>query len=46
MTYPEVLSDYATLELVQHGRSLARYGDGEFNLCCGASIKCLEEVLL
>lgn len=32
-TYPVVLSEMNTLQLVSDGLSLARYGDGEFNLC-------------
>lgn len=30
--YPEVLPEFKTLQLVVSGRSLARYGDGEFKL--------------
>jgi hypothetical protein len=38
--YPAVLSELKTLELVCSGRSLARYGDGEFKMAAhGASIK-------
>lgn len=37
--YPAVLSESATLDRVLAGASLARYGDGEFKLCAGASIK-------
>lgn len=33
MTYPHVLGELATMRLVAAGRSIARYGDGEFNLC-------------
>ncbi len=40
MTYPNVLEEWTTLELLQQGRSIARYGDGELKLCRGASIKC------
>lgn len=40
MTYPSVLDESATLAAVVAGSSLARYGDGEFNLCRGASIPC------
>ena len=36
MKYPHVLGELDTLRLVSGGRSLARYGDGEFNLCRGA----------
>lgn len=39
MTYPPVLGELETLRLVAAGRSLARYGDGEFNLCRGARAK-------
>lgn len=31
--YPTVMGELDTLRLVCEGRSLARYGDGEFNLC-------------
>jgi len=37
--YPEVLSERKTLELVVSGRSLARYGDGEFKICHGDGCK-------
>ncbi len=38
--WPTVLSEEETLRLVvEEGRSLARYGDGEFKLCHGGSIK-------
>lgn len=37
--YPNVLDECSTLQLVLSGRSLARYGDGEFKMCRGASIK-------
>jgi hypothetical protein len=41
MTYPHVLNEVSTLALVSQGRSLARYGDGEFNLCWrGVGIPC------
>lgn len=40
MTYPSVLSEAATLAAVVAGVSLARYGDGEFNLCRGGTSKC------
>lgn len=39
MSYPSVLNEAATLELVLAGKSLARYGDGEWNMCRGHSIK-------
>lgn len=38
--YPSTLSESQTLQRVLSGASLARYGDGEFNLCNGASIPC------
>ncbi len=37
--YPHVLSEVDTLRAVCGGRSLARYGDGEFKLCRGHGIK-------
>lgn len=38
--WPAVLSEEETLRLVvEEGRSLARYGDGEFKLCQGGNIK-------
>lgn len=37
--WPLVLSEEETLDLVLAGRSLARYGDGEFKLCHGGAIK-------
>jgi Glycosyltransferase GT-D fold len=38
--WPAVLSEEETLrQVVEEGRSLARYGDGEFKLCQGGSIK-------
>jgi hypothetical protein len=37
--YPSVLSELDTLRAVCAGRSLARYGDGEFKLCGGRDIK-------
>ncbi len=40
MTYPVVLDEFETLRQVLAGRSLARYGDGEFALCAGQSIPC------
>lgn len=39
MKYPAVFSERDTLELVRAGRSLARYGDGEFNLCADRPAK-------
>jgi hypothetical protein len=38
--YPAVLGEAETLQAVLEGRSLARYGDGEFNLCRDRSIPC------
>lgn len=40
MRYPIVTSERETLRHVVAGRSLARYGDGEFALCAGRSIPC------
>jgi hypothetical protein len=40
VTYPDVLSEQATLNGVVAGKSLARYGDGEFALASGRGIKC------
>lgn len=40
MVYPSVLSESDTLDRVLAGASLARYGDGEFNLCEGHGLKC------
>lgn len=37
--YPAVISEHDTLRLVLEGRSLARYGDGEFKLARGGAIK-------
>lgn len=37
--YPEVIGELETLRLVAAGASIARYGDGEFKMCEGASIK-------
>lgn len=37
--YPHVLSELETLRLVVSGRSISRYGDGEFKMCEGADIK-------
>lgn len=40
MTYPKVLTEDETLDLVLAGRSLSRWGDGEFKIACNsASIK-------
>lgn len=40
MMYPAVLSEVETLDAVHAGASLARFGDGEFALCWGRSLKC------
>lgn len=40
MTYPSVIGEQTTLRLVLDGRSLARYGDGEFRLCRNVGIPC------
>lgn len=40
VTYPDVLDEWSTLQEVCAGRSLARYGDGEFALCAGHDLKC------
>ncbi len=40
--YPSVLSELETLRAVVGGRSIARYGDGEFKLCWGRPIKSQE----
>lgn len=40
MSYPPVLSERETMDLVLSGRSLARYGDGEISLCRGYGIPC------
>lgn len=37
--YPDVIGELDTLEVVLSGRSLARYGDGEFHLCDGGRAK-------
>lgn len=37
--YPTVLSEIDTLARVAAGASIARYGDGEFNLCVGGRAK-------
>lgn len=41
MKYPHVISEMQTLDLVLSGRSLARYGDGEFKMAlnCTSGIK-------
>ncbi len=40
--YPHVLGERKTLDLVLAGRSIARYGDGEFKLCTGGAAKAQE----
>jgi hypothetical protein len=40
MTWPHVVGEEESLRRVLAGMSLARYGDGEFNLCFGHDIKC------
>lgn len=37
--YPHVIGESETLDLVLAGKSLARYGDGEFKLCADGAIK-------
>lgn len=37
--YPRVMTEQETLTAVCKGRSLARFGDGEFKLCRGGAIK-------
>lgn len=37
--YPRVLGELETLRRVAAGESIARYGDGEFKMCTGGSIK-------
>lgn len=40
MKYPNVLDEFSTLEQICAGRSIARYGDGEFKMAAhGAGIK-------
>lgn len=39
LAWPAVLSEEETIQQVLAGRSLARYGDGEFKLCHGGGIK-------
>jgi hypothetical protein len=36
-TYPRVRGELETLALVESGRSIARFGDGEFKVCMGGS---------
>lgn len=42
MHYPRVLSENATLDLVLKGKSIARFGDGEFKIAKGGS--CVSQV--
>lgn len=44
MTYPSVVDEFETLDLVTKGRSIARYGDGEFNLVRGGN--CVSQKLV
>lgn len=37
--YPSVLGEFETMQAVASGKSIARYGDGEFKMCTGAGIK-------
>ena len=37
MKYPQVVDEFETLRLVLEGKSIARYGDGEFNLVRGGN---------
>jgi hypothetical protein len=39
MSYPLVLDEASTLRMVLDGHSIARFGDGEFNLCDGIPAK-------
>lgn len=41
--WPPVLAEAATLELLHQGRSIGRYGDGEFKMCEGHGIKSQDE---
>jgi len=41
--WPDVLDEDATLEQLHQGRSIARYGDGEFKMCEGNGIKSQNE---
>lgn len=38
--YPTVIDEHSTLRLVLSGRSIARFGDGEFILAHGGSVPC------
>lgn len=37
LVYPGVIDEFETLDLVASGKSIARYGDGEFNLVRGGN---------
>lgn len=37
MTYPNVVDEFETLELICQGKSIGRFGDGEFNLARGGN---------
>ena len=37
MAYPQVVDEWTTLNLVSQGKSIARFGDGEFNLVRGGN---------
>lgn len=39
MNYPRVIGEMETLQMAVAGRSLARYGDGEFSMCGGGAMK-------
>lgn len=39
MTYPDVLSEWATLQAAADGVSLSRFGDGELKICQGRDAK-------
>lgn len=39
MTYPQVMDEWRTLALLEDGMSIARYGDGELNICLGGPAK-------
>lgn len=40
--YPTVIGESDTLDLVLAGKSIARYGDGEFKICLGGAAKAQE----
>lgn len=42
MNYPQVISEAETLEAMHAGKSIARFGDGEFRLCFG--IKSISQI--